>query len=372
MTTHRLLYEDEHAQLREEARRWLSEHCDANEIRRLAKDARGDAPSLWRELAEMGWCGLLIAEEHGGAGLGAVHLAVLMEECGRRLLASPLLPTLVAATVLEAAGTEQQRQRWLPGIAAGEQLASLAHVNESGGWQPGDTTVTLAADGRLDGCLCHVWGGAVSDLVVVPVKAAEGLRFAVLTRENFEAEPEIGLDPSRRQARIRVRGSIGTDALLPADAEAVWKQVLPTLLTALAAEMSGGADALLQMTAEYVATREQFGKSIGAFQAIKHPLVDVLVGVEQLRSLVYAAATAIDTGEDDALLLARYAKAQASDVYPFAASRAIQFHGGYGFTEDCDAHLYLRRAQCSRPALGDARHQRAHIADELLGSVSTA
>ena len=295
-----------------------------------------------------------------------------MEECGRRLLPSPLLPSLLAAAVLQEAATPAQQARWLPGLSAGETIASLGHVNEAGGWQPADTPLRLDDGGRLEGQLCHVWGGAVADLVVAPVRAPGGLAFAVLEREHFEAEPEIGLDPSRRQARIRVRGVLLDDHLLAArtDAESVWRKLLPTILTAISAEMAGGADRLLQMTAEYAATREQFGKPIGAFQAIKHPLVDLLVGVEQLRSLVYLAASAIETGEDDALLLARYAKALASDLYPAAASRAIQFHGGYGFTQECDAHLYLRRAQCSRPAFGDARHHRAHIADALLGPPS--
>ena len=142
--------------------------------------------------------------------------------------------------------------------------------------------------------------------------------------------------------------------------------MLPTAWVALAAEMAGGADALLEMTAAYAATREQFGKPIGAFQGVKHPLVNVLIGVEQTRSLVYAAASALAEDAPEAPLLARMAKAHANEVYPFAASRAVQFHGGYGFTEDCDAHLYLRRAQCSRAAFGSSREHRAAIAAALL------
>ncbi|MFI5316993.1 MAG: acyl-CoA dehydrogenase family protein, partial [Myxococcota bacterium] len=127
------------------------------------------------------------------------------------------------------------------------------------------------------------------------------------------------------------------------------------------------ADALLALTSSYAATREQFGKPIGSFQAVKHPLVNVLIGVESLRSLVYAAATAIDAGDPDAEALARMAKAKACDVYVFAASRAVQLHGGFGFTLDCDAHLYLKRAQATRPAFGDAMQQRRWLAEKLLG-----
>jgi len=180
-------------------------------------------------------------------------------------------------------------------------------------------------------------------------------------------EAELGLDPSRRQGRVRMAGvALAPDAVMPRDAEAVWREVLPWILVGLSAEMAGGTDTLLSMTAEYAATRRQFDRAIGSFQAVKHPLVDVLMDLEKLRSLVYAAATAADDGAEDALLLARMAKAQASEVYPFAAGRAVQLHGGYGFTEECDAHLFLRRAQCSRPAFGDARHHRARIADAVL------
>jgi alkylation response protein AidB-like acyl-CoA dehydrogenase len=199
------------------------------------------------------------------------------------------------------------------------------------------------------------------------VRTGAGLRFACVSRESCDVVAETGLDPSRRQGRVRIEAApLGAAAFLERDADEVWSEVLPWLLTALSAEMAGGADALLVMTAEYAATRQQFGKAIGAFQGVKHPLANVLIGVEQLRSLVYGAATALDRGASDAPLFASMAKAQASEVYPFAASRAIQFHGGYGFTDDCDAHLYLRRAQCSRPALGNAGWHRARVAERLL------
>jgi len=177
-------------------------------------------------------------------------------------------------------------------------------------------------------------------------------------------EAEAGLDPSRRTARVRFTGA--PCEALAGDAEAAWRTWLPWAWLTLAAEMAGGADAALAMTASYAATRVQFDKAIGSFQAVKHPLVNVLIAVEQLRTLVYAAASALDAGDAEAERLARMAKAAACEAYPFACSRAVQFHGGYGFTEDCDAHLYLRRALASRPALGDGREHRAAIAASLL------
>jgi alkylation response protein AidB-like acyl-CoA dehydrogenase len=362
----RIRYDEEHALLRAEARRWLAERCTPADLRRLADDPFGDDPEVWKALAAMGWTGLLVSEMHGGAGLGPIHLAVLAEECGRRLLPSPLLATQIAGLVIARAGDETQRARWLPKLAEGGLRASLAHVGPDGAWEPGAAPARLEG-GALDGAFHHVWGAPTAELFVAPAVTPDGPRFVAVGRDACEIEPEVGLDPSRRQGRLRIAGARpGPEAVLPRDAEEVWAEVLPWVLVALSAEMAGGTDALLGMTAEYAATRRQFGRAIGSFQAVKHPLVDVLMGLEHLRSLVYGAATALEAGGEDALLLARMAKVQASEVYPFAASRAVQLHGGFGFTEDCDAHLYLRRAQCSRPAFGDAAHHRAHVAASVL------
>ena len=358
-------YDEEHALLQAEARRWLAERVTPAELRRLAADARGDEPALWRELAALGWTGLVVPEAQGGAGLGAVHLAVLAEETGRRLLPSPLLPTLLAAKLIELAGNEAQRERWLPAVARGEAVATPTHVEPDGGWEAGATRATLA-EGTVSGAKHHVWAAPTAKLLVVPAHEGGVLRLAVLRADapGVSIEAELGLDPSRRTGRVRFERA--ACEALAGDAEAAWCAFRPWAWLTLAAEMAGGADAVLMLTAAYAATRVQFDKPIGSFQAIKHPLVNVLIAVEQLRTLVYAAASALDAGDPEAGRLARMAKAAASEAYPFACARAVQFHGGYGFTEDCDAHLYLRRALASRPALGDAREHRAAIAASLL------
>ena len=327
-----LRYDEEHALLRAEARRWLDERFPVSRVRALADGEPGEDPGDWKELAALGWLGLVIPEQHGGAGLGAVHLAVLMEETGRRLLPSPLLPSTLAALALLLDGSDSQRARWLPAIASGEARAVLASGTS-------------------------VWGAERADALVAPGRA--GVDVVETRAPDLRIEPEIVLDRTRRSARVTRMGvALGTAA--PSDRLVAWACV------ALAAEMAGGADALLAMTAAYAATREQFGKPIGSFQAVKHPLVNVLVGVESLRSLVYAAASALDAESADAEALARMAKAHACDVYVFAASRAVQLHGGFGFTLDCDAHLYLKRAQTTRPAFGDAMQQRRWLADRLM------
>jgi alkylation response protein AidB-like acyl-CoA dehydrogenase len=362
----RFRYDEDHALLREGARRWLGERVTPAELRRLSSDPRGDRADWWKEIAELGWTGLIVPEPCGGAGLGAVHLAVLAEETGRRLLPSPLLPTLLAAKLIELAGDDEQRARFLPRIARGEAIASVAHVDASGAWEARATACALAG-GRLTGDKAHVWAAPSAQLFVVPARDARGVLRLALVPSSDDAvgvEPEVVVDPSRRQGRVRFQSA--PCEMLEGDADAAWAAWRPWAQTALAAEMAGGADAALSMTAAYAQTRVQFERPIGSFQAIKHPLVDVLMALEQLRSLVYAAASALDACDADAALLARMAKAAASETYPSACSRAVQFHGGYGFTEECDAHLYLRRALASRPAFGDAREQRAAIATTLL------
>ncbi len=332
--TPQIRYEEEHALLRAEARRWLDERFPIARVRSLADSASGEDAADWKELAVLGWLGLVVPEKLGGAQLGATHLAVLMEETGRRLLPSPLLPSTLAALALVLDGTAAQRERWLPEIASGESRAVYAKS-------------------------ASVWGAEHADALVVPRNGT--LEVVERRSGTLEIEPEIVLDRTRRSARV-TRNGVALAADSPSDRLTAWACV------ALAAEMAGGADALLNLTSAYAATREQFGKPIGSFQAVKHPLVNVLIGVETLRSLVYAAASALDAESADAEALARMAKAHACDVYVFAASRAVQLHGGFGFTLDCDAHLYLKRAQTTRPAFGDAMAQRRWLAERLIGS----
>ena len=360
-----IAYGEDQVLLRDEARRWLGERVPIDEVRRLAQDPRGDDPGIWKELAELGWLGLRIAEAHGGAALGPVDLAVLMEECGRRLLPSPLLPTTLAARVIAAAGDDAARARWLPRIADGSVLATLAHTEPGGAWRAAHTRAVFT-DGSVRGEKQHVWAGSTADLFVVPVRESggEAPRFALVENgRGVAAEAEIGFDPSRRQARVRFDAAPAE--LLPG-AVGQLPELLTEALVAVSAELVGVADILLSMTAEYAATRQQFGRAIGSFQGLKHPLVNILIQAEHARSLVYAAASALAAREPEAERLARMAKVAASEAAIFAASRAIQFHGGFGYTDECDAHLYLRRARCGRPAFGDPASHRAWIAANLI------
>ena len=363
-----LRYDEEHALLREQARRWFADRSPIAVARRLADDTRGDDPQVWKELGQLGWLGLVIPEAHGGSGLGFTHLAVLLEEAGRQVLPSPLLPVTLAALAIERGGSEPQRKHILQRIATGEMVVTLAHVEPDGSWQA-NATRALRAHGRLSGEKHHVWAAAAADAFIVPFREAGATRLALVeaAADGVTVVPEIGLDRTRRSGRVVLRNvAVPDDSVLPVGADDVFAHLVPRACTALAAEMTGGADALLTMTAAYATTRVQFGRPIGSFQAVKHPLVNLLIGVEHARSLVYGAAAALDAGAADAELLARMAKAHLSDTYMFAASRGVQLHGGYGFTIDCDVHFYFKRAHASRPAFGDATHHRRWIAEHLL------
>jgi alkylation response protein AidB-like acyl-CoA dehydrogenase len=367
--TARIVYGEDQALLRDETRRWLAERAPIETVRALLDDPRGDDPAVWKELGELGWLGLVVPEAYGGAGLGAVDLAVVCDEAGRVLLPTPLLSQVLAAHTIALAGSEAQRDAWLPRLAAGELRATLAHVEPDGGWRLSDTTLRCES-GAVTGSKHFVCAAPTAELFCVPVRVDGQVRMALLTAETdgVRVEPEQTLDSTRRQGRLQLDAArVAPDGLLERPVPDFEIALQTFAATALAAECVGGADRALDMTAEYAATREQFGKAIGSFQAIKHPLVNVLIQAEQARSLVYAAASAIDAQHEDAALLAHMAKAQACEAYGFATSRAIQFHGGYGFTEECDAHLYLRRAQASRPVFGDPAWHRAAVANALLG-----
>ena len=343
-------------------------------MRRLAESPRGHDPALWKEIAGLGWLGLVLPEAHGGAGLGHLHLALLLEETGRRLLPAPLFAAILAGFALKAAGSAAQRARLEPALASGDLVATFALCDASGGWEPGE--IEASADARQGGFVLRgvkpfVIAGAEAGLVIAPFRERSGelALFAVdLPTRGVRVETEIGVDPTRRSARL-----VFEDALVPATARlemagaSTLHRVHVQGFAALAAEMVGGAESTLVMTRDYAIARKQFDRQIGAFQAVKHPIVDMMIGVELARTHALAAAAALDHDPDSAEIPARMAKAIASEVYPAAVRKAVQLHGGYGFTWDCDAHFYFKRALWSRAMLGDGACHRRCLAAELLG-----
>lgn len=368
-------FTEEHEVLRQSARRFLEERCPIAEVRRLAESPLGLDPVLWKEIARLGWLGLVLPEAHGGAGLGHLHLALLLEETGRRLLPAPVFAAMLVGFALEAAGSAAQRAQLEPALASGDLVATFALCDTGGGWEAEEIEAT--ANGRdggfvLRGVKPFVIAGAEAGLVIAPFRERSGelALFAVdLPTRGVSVETEIGVDPTRRSARLVFEDVlVSASTRLETAGAATLHRVHVRGFAALAAEMVGGAESTLLMTRDYAIARKQFDRQIGAFQAVKHPIVDVMIGVELARTHALAAAAALDHEPDSAEIPARMAKAIASEVYPVAVRKAVQLHGGYGFTWDCDAHFYFKRALWSRAMLGDGAHHRRHLAAELLGA----
>ncbi|HVP30258.1 MAG TPA: acyl-CoA dehydrogenase family protein [Myxococcota bacterium] len=366
-------FTEEHDVLRQSARRFLSERCTLQDVRRIAESASGFDAGLWKEIVELGWTGLVIPEAHGGAGLDHLSLALLVEETGRALLPSPLLATLFAGFAVEAAGDEKQRARLLPAIASGDVIGTLALCETEGAWLPEELRATAepSDDGFvLRGVKPLVLAGSQAGLVVAPFREPGGRLslFAVsLPTAGLSVEDETGVDPTRRTARLRFDGvRVGREARLERDGARALAAVHLRATAALAAEMVGGAETVLGLVREYAIARKQFERQIGSFQGVKYPIVDMMIGVELSRTHALGAAAALDHASERAEVAVRMAKAIASDTYASAVRKGVQIHGGYGFTWDCDVHWFFKRALWSRACLGDAVHHRRALAAELF------
>jgi alkylation response protein AidB-like acyl-CoA dehydrogenase len=362
--------------VRDQARKFLRDNFGIERLRKLVaadhhaayESAVQPAPwdqDLWRQIVELGWTGLAVPEAAGGVGMKMIAVATLAEEMGRVALPSPLTATLVATMVLRAANATA----WLERIAGGE-TATLAITNADGSWEPGDSDVTAEPVGDgvvLDGTAAFVQDARKAAWFVVSAKGPSGVGLYVVpaTAPGLTIAPERIVDLTRDQATLTFAG-VKVDAahvVAPAGrGAAVLADATPGILTIVAADLCGAAEWQLQTTTEYARTRVQFDKPIGFFQAVKHPIVNMMLAVDRARSLVYAAACAIDHEPDDALRLARMAKAAASDAAAFCSDRSIQLHGGIGFTWECDVHLYFKRQKHNQLLYGDGPYQRAKLA----------
>jgi len=361
-------FTEEHDELRATVRAFLESHSDEAAVREQMSTDRGYDPEVWRQLAEqMGLAGLLIPEEHGGAGMGCVELGVVMEEMGRALLCAPYLGTAVFATnALQHCADETTRKELLVGIAAGRTTATLAHAEPNGRWDlAGIELQAKAADGgfTLSGEKRWVLDGHTADVMLVAARSDEGLS---LFRVDAGASGLVRtlvptLDTTRKLASLRFDRT-PAQRVSTGDQSEAFARVLAIGGAALAAEQVGGAQKCLEMAVDYAKTRLQFGRPIGSYQAIKHKCADMLVEVEFAKSAAYAACFGAAGEAEDFLETAALAKATCSEVYFHAAAENIQIHGGMGFTWELPCHLYFKRAKASDLFLGDAAHHREVLA----------
>jgi alkylation response protein AidB-like acyl-CoA dehydrogenase len=363
---------DEQQAIRSTAREFLAARYKSERIRALADSENGFEQSDWEEMAELGWPGLALPEEWGGQGLGIVELAVLFEEMGYALAPSPLLSSTVAGLALAANGSDELRERWLHPLAAGEARGTVALFDAGTPAAIGGFEMEAKADGDgvvLDGEKVLVMDAASADFLLVAT--SDGRRHLVERgADGVSVVPEKSIDLTRRLYSVGFDGvRVGPEATLSGGQED-YLPVLWRACVAIAAESTGVAQRTLEMAVEYAKDRQQFGRPIGAYQAVSHRCAQMLLETENSRSAVYGAAWAADAEPGSLPLAAAMAKAYASDAGWRVPDASIQAHGGIGFTWEHDLHFFLKRGKANAVTFGDARWHRDRVADLVLAEAS--
>jgi alkylation response protein AidB-like acyl-CoA dehydrogenase len=370
-------FNQEQELLRATARKFFESECTSEFVRARMAEPAGVTDAFWAKLAEQGWLGLIYPEEYGGAGLGFVDLTVLMEEMGRAVMPGPFFSTVLLGglTILEA-GSVAQKTEWLGKIGAGEARTTLAFTEPNARWDAAAVTVTARESGgafTLSGTKLFVLDAHLADVLVVVARTREGKRpeegLSLFLVPKGARGVDVKLLPTMDQTRKLCEVTfadvaVGADALLGSK-DGAWaplSRVLDRATVALCAEMCGGAQRVLDMTTEYAKIRIAFGKPIGSYQGVKHKAADMLVEIENAKSLTYYAAWAVDGNVPEAPLAASMAKAYVSDAFRKAAGAGIQLHGGIGFTWEHDLHLYFKRAKSSEFTFGDGTWHRERVA----------
>jgi alkylation response protein AidB-like acyl-CoA dehydrogenase len=361
--------------LKNAARAFLDEHCKPATVRLLWDDPRGESEAMWKEMAQLGWLGLALPEEHGGSGLGMVESAILLEELGRAAYPGPYWPTMLVADAIAEAGSDAQKQRWLPAIAAGGARAAVTWLDGDLDWNPESTATRAEKVGngwQLTGTKRYVAWSHVASVLLVPARTPEGLSFFLVdpAASGISASPVMHMDPGTRVAHLTLeRVPVRAEDVLgaPGSAGPRLARMLRRGGAGAAAEMLGCARRCLDMAVGYAKVREQFGQPIGSFQAIRHKCAEMLLETENTHSAVYYAAWALDAGAEDAASAASIAKAYAGDASRKVCGEAIQVHGGIGFTWEYDLHMYFKRAKALEAQYGDAEYHREVVLAAVAG-----
>jgi alkylation response protein AidB-like acyl-CoA dehydrogenase len=321
--------------LKNSAREFFPAECPSAETRRIMETATAHDEKLWRKIAAQGWCGIIIPEEYDGLGNGMVELAVAMEEIGRALIPGPYLSTISAGAVINETAGEEFKKKYLPAIAAGELIATVA-IDKN--FVPDAAVAGLILAAEADGVCAYESGVEITAMPVLD-----------MTRKLYR------IDTSNAQS-VRIGGKENLD------------RAIDIATMALCAEMTGGMQKMLDQTVEYAKTRKQFGRPIGQYQAVQMMCADMLVLTESSRSAAYYAAYSLDheTRKESSIAVS-VAKSYSSDAYREVGNKAIQCHGGMGFTWENDLHLFYRRAKASEVMFGDARTHRERIAAAVVG-----
>ena len=368
----RISFSDEQSQLLEIAAQFARDKFPLSAARARIAAAEDLSAEIWREMAALGWLGVAIPEEFGGSGLSLAEVVTIVEPLGRQVAGTPFISTTLLAQALLLAGTEAQKKAWLPKLAEGA-IGALALCEPGGDWNLTNlsATATKTANGlALSGVKTFVTDAALAEVMLVSVLYEGKPALLLLDRalfSNAKSARETVIDETRRSYRVTLDGMVvgQNDVLETPKAAAAFKLLEEAACLFAAAEMCGGVAGVIATTVDYLKTRKQFGRLIGSYQALKHPMVDALLMLDAARSHLYYAAGVIGQGAEGEIAV-RMAKAAAGEALAFAADRGIQFHGGFGFTYDCDAQLYRRLGLWGEARYGDAAWQRAKLAALLL------
>ena len=365
-------FTDEQEELRKTVRAFLEAKSPESAVREQMETENGVDPAVWKQMGEqMGLQGLHIPEEFGGSGFTQIELGIVLEEMGRALLCAPFFSTVVlAANTLLQSGDSSAKAKYLPGIASGESIATLACTEPSGKWDESGITMTATGSGgkwKLSGTKMFVIDGFTANLILVAARTSKGVSlFAVDGNAKGLVRTQLStMDQTRKQAKLEFTD---VEAELVGEGGKAWdflSTVFDLAAVGLAAEQVGGAQKVLEMAVEYAKVRVQFGRPIGSFQAIKHKCADMLLEVESAKSAAYYGMWCASEMNDELPSVASLAKAYCSEAYFHAAAENIQIHGGIGFTWEHPAHLYFKRAKSSELLFGDPTYHRELLAQRI-------
>jgi len=365
-------FSDDQKLLKDQARKFLTEKCTTKTVRSVFESGAAYDRSLWKQIAEMGWCGTAIPEEFGGLGLGYLELCVIAEELGRALAPVPFSSTVyLFAEALLVAGSDEQKKKYLPKVASGELIGTFARAEGPGAVLPKNIRTTLKG-GKLSGKKIAVVDGMIADFAVVLAQTSEGsgerglqLCIVDLKGDGVAAVACTTLDASRGHADLTFANAAAEPLGKIGEGWSDMQRTLDRAAVLMAFEQVGGADVCLAMAKEYAMNRYAFGRPIASFQAIKHKLADMYVGNELARSNAYYGAWALSTGARELPLAAASARVSATQAFDFASKENIQTHGGIGFTWAMDCHFYYKRAKETGLVLGPQRAWQDKIVTEL-------
>ena len=356
--------------LKNAARDFLENECPESLVREMEEDDKGYSPDLWGKMAQQGWQGLMIPEEHGGAGLDFLDLCVLLEEFGRALVPGPFLSTVLGGAVpIMLGGSEEQKAEFLPKIASGDTIFTLALTEPSARFDESGVQATATVSGNdvtINGTKLFVSDANVADYMVVAARSGAGVTLAIVPTDQPGVQVTQLLTIARdKQCEVKLNDAKGQ--LLGADGQG-WpliEQVLQRYTVGECAYLVGLSQMDFEIAVDYAKERVQFGRPIGSFQAIQHKCADMVTDVDGSRFIMYKAAWSINTDQADKQLAVNMAKAWTSDATRRVVAHGQQIHGGIGFTKDYKIQLFYRRQKKGELAWGDSDHHRELVAQQL-------